>query len=31
LLRRFWWMPQSISAGLSIFSGVHNLHVAGKL
>jgi hypothetical protein len=31
LLRRFWWMPQTISAGLSIFSGVHNLHVAGKL
>jgi hypothetical protein len=31
LLRRFWWMPQTISASLSIFSGVHNLHVAGKL
>jgi hypothetical protein len=31
LLRRFWWMPQTISAGFSIFSGVHNLHVAGKL
>ena len=31
LLRRFWWMPQTLSAGLSIFSGVHNLHVAGKL
>jgi hypothetical protein len=31
LLRRFWWMPQTFSAGLSIFSGVHNLHVAGKL
>ena len=31
LLRRFWWMPQTVSTGLSIFSGVHNLHVAGKL
>lgn len=28
LVRRFWWMPQSMSAGLSIFSGVHNLNVA---
>jgi hypothetical protein len=31
MLRRFWWMPQTISAGLSIFSGVHNLNLAGKL
>jgi hypothetical protein len=31
LLRRFWWMPQTVSAGLSLFSGVHNLHLAGKL
>jgi len=31
LLRRFWWMPQTVSASLSIFSGAHNLHVAGKL
>jgi hypothetical protein len=31
MLRRFWWMPQTVSAGLSIFSGVHNLHLAGKL
>jgi hypothetical protein len=28
MVRRWWWMPQSISAGLSIFSGVHNLGVA---
>ncbi|MGA7915379.1 MAG: hypothetical protein WCA00_09105 [Candidatus Acidiferrales bacterium] len=28
MVRRLWWMPQSMSAGLSIFSGVHNLHVA---
>lgn len=28
LVRRLWWMPQSMSAGLSIFSGVHNLGVA---
>jgi hypothetical protein len=31
LLRRFWWMPQTLSAGLSIFSGFHNLSIAGKL
>ena len=31
LLRKFWWMPQTVSAGLSIFSGFHNLSVAGKL
>jgi hypothetical protein len=31
LLRRFWWMPQTVSAGLSIFSGFHNLSIAGKL
>lgn len=30
LVRRFWWMPQSMSAGLSIFSGVHNLSVANS-
>ena len=29
-LRRTWWLPQSASTGLFIFSGVHNLHVAGK-
>lgn len=28
MVRRLWWMPQSMSAGLSIFSGVHNLGVA---
>ena len=31
LVRRAWWMPQSLSAGISIFSGVHNLHVASSL
>jgi hypothetical protein len=31
LFRRCWWMPQTVSAGLSIFSGVHNLHLVGKL
>lgn len=31
LPRRFWWMPQTVSASLSIFSGVHNLHLVGKL
>lgn len=31
LIRRVWWMPQTLSAGISIFSGVHNLHVANSL
>jgi len=31
LVRRVWWMPQTLSAGISIFSGVHNLHVANSL
>jgi hypothetical protein len=31
LVRKCWWMPQTLSAGLSIFSGVHNLSIAGKL
>jgi hypothetical protein len=30
VVRRVWWMPQTISAGLSIFSGAHNLNVAGE-
>jgi hypothetical protein len=29
LMRRTWWVPQSASAGASIFSGVHNLSVVG--
>jgi hypothetical protein len=31
LFRRFWWVPQTASAGLSIFSGFHNLSIVGKL
>ena len=31
MVRRFWWVPQTASAGLSIFSGVHNLNLAGKM
>jgi len=31
LVRRVWWMPQTVSAGISIFSGVHNLNVANSL
>ncbi|MGH9682369.1 MAG: hypothetical protein ACRD4S_01995 [Candidatus Acidiferrales bacterium] len=27
-VRRMWWAPQSLSMGVSIFAGVHNLHVA---
>jgi hypothetical protein len=30
LVRRVWWMPQTINAGLSIFAGAHNLSVPGK-
>jgi hypothetical protein len=29
-LRRTWWVPQSTGTVVSIFSGVHNLHVAGR-
>jgi hypothetical protein len=29
-LRHTWWLPQSASAGLFIFSGVHNLHLANR-
>jgi hypothetical protein len=28
-IRRTWWVPQSASTGASIFSGAHNLSVAG--
>jgi len=30
IFRHVWWLPQSLSAGVSIFSGVHNLHVANE-
>lgn len=30
IFRHVWWVPQSLSAGVSIFSGVHNLHVANE-
>lgn len=30
-LRRTWWLPQSAAAGMFLFSGVHNLHVANQL
>jgi hypothetical protein len=30
MVRRVWWVPQSLGAGVSIFSGVHNLHVAAE-
>ncbi|MGD0962388.1 MAG: hypothetical protein ABSA57_00645 [Candidatus Acidiferrales bacterium] len=29
-LRRTWWVPQSVSAGMYLFSGVHNIHVADR-
>jgi hypothetical protein len=30
MLRRVWWLPQSLSTGVSIFSGVHNLNLAAE-
>lgn len=30
LARCMWWVPQSGSTAMYIFSGVHNLHVAGE-
>jgi hypothetical protein len=29
-LRHTWWLPQSASTGLFLFSGVHNIHVANR-
>jgi hypothetical protein len=29
-LRRTWWLPQSVSAGMSVLAGVHNLRVAAQ-
>jgi hypothetical protein len=29
-IRTMWWLPQSTGTAASIFSGVHNLHVAGQ-
>jgi hypothetical protein len=29
-LRHAWWLPQSASTGLFLFSGVHNLHIANR-
>lgn len=30
LIRRMWWVPQSVSTATYIFAGVHNLNVAGR-
>lgn len=30
LVRHTWWLPQTMSTGLFMFSGVHNLHVANQ-
>jgi hypothetical protein len=29
-IRKTWWLPQSISTGMFLFSGVHNLYVASR-
>jgi hypothetical protein len=29
-LRRTWWIPQSASTGIFLFSGVHNMQVANR-
>ncbi len=31
VLRKMWWLPQSGGAAMYLFSGVHNLGVAGRL
>jgi hypothetical protein len=31
LLRRTWWVPQSVATVMFLFSGVHNFQVAGQL
>jgi hypothetical protein len=28
-IRRMWWLPQTASTGMYLFSGVHNMNVAG--
>lgn len=30
-IRRMWWLPQTTSTGLYLFSGVHNMHVASQI
>jgi hypothetical protein len=30
LIRRTWWVPQSVATGMYLFSGVHNIHVANR-
>jgi hypothetical protein len=30
-IRRSWWVPQTISTGMFLFSGAHNLRVANRL
>jgi hypothetical protein len=29
-IRRTWWVPQTVSTGMYLFSGAHNLHVANQ-
>jgi hypothetical protein len=29
-IRRAWWVPQTVSTGMYLFSGTHNLHVANQ-
>jgi len=29
-MRRTWWVPQSVSTGMFLFSGIHNIHVANR-
>ena len=30
-LRRTWWLPQTVAAGMFFTSGLHNMHVANQL
>lgn len=30
-IRRMWWLPQTTSTGMYLFSGIHNMRVASQL
>lgn len=30
-IRHMWWMPQATATAMYLFSGVHNMHVAGRM
>jgi hypothetical protein len=30
LIRHLWWVPQTTSASMFLFSGAHNMRIAGE-